>query len=77
MQHFETLMFTLSLIALAGSIAGVFLKAKNDIVRVQAQLVELRGLISINKDNYKDQRAENREDHRLLFDKLEEINRKL
>lgn len=77
MTQFEIFSIVISIIGLLVLIIGFWIKSKVDIAQVQAQYSSLQNELKEHKqeDNfrYDQMRKENREDHRLLFEKIDKL----
>ena len=81
MTIYQITTIAISLLAVFGSVVGVFIKTRFDLIRFQTKtehdMVELRSLIAVNKDNAEKIRKENREDHREMFKKMDTLIKKV
>jgi len=77
MTQFEIFSIVISLLGLLILIIGFWIKSKVDIASIQAQQTSLQNELKEHKmdDNtrYDQMRTENREDHRLLFEKIDKL----
>ena len=81
MTIYQITTIAISLLAVFGSVVGVFIKTRFDLIRFQTKtehdMVELRSLIAVNKKNAEVIRKENREDHRVMFQKMDAVLKKV
>ena len=77
MSLYENFSSVISLLGLLVLIIGFWIKSKIDIAQVQANQISLQNELKEHKqeDNqrYDQMRTENREDHRLLFEKFDKL----
>lgn len=77
MTPFEVFSTAISILGLLVLIIGFWIKSKVDIAQIQAQYSSLQNELKEHKqeDNfrYDQMRKENREDHQLLFKKIDDL----
>jgi len=64
-------MVIITFLTIAGSLVALYTRNQSEVIKIKVELLELRNLISVNTRDIKTNRKENREDHQIMFRKLD------
>lgn len=73
MTTFQIIMVIISLITIAGGLIALYVSNQTDVTKIKVEMLELRNLINVNTRDIETIRKENREDHGLMFSKMDDI----